>query len=117
MSSNRQVVERYFASPGTEYARVLADDVELIEWADGVPTTGARTHGKAAFLENRGRREYRLEIARLTEEGDVVVAEGIARGASKDGEPWTVRFCNIFELENGLVKRLTTFGVSVKGPT
>jgi uncharacterized protein len=114
MSANKDVVESYFASTGTDYARVLADDVELIEWAEGVPASGVRTRGKAAFVENRGKREYECRLARLTEENDVVVAEGTARGTKKEGGFWRVRFCDIFELEGGRVKRMSSFGVSVK---
>jgi len=116
MSANKKVVESYFGSTGTDYARVLADDVELVEWADGVAATGARTLGKAAFVENRGTREFRTEVTRLTEEGRVVVAEGMAHGSTKEGHPWTVRFCDIFEVEDGKVKRMTSIGVSVKEP-
>lgn len=114
MSSNRKVIESYFASKGTEYGRLLADDVELVEWVDGVPATGVRTQGKAAFIENRGQREYPVQITRMTEENNVVVAEGTARGPKKEGGSWTVQFCDIFELENGQVKRLSSFGAEVK---
>ena len=113
-SPNKKVVEGYFASTGTDYARLLSDDVELVEWADGVPASGARTQGKAAFVHSRGHREFRTQIARMTEENNVVFAEGTARGAKKEGGFWTVQFVDIFELENGLVKRLTSFGASVK---
>ncbi len=114
MSPNTKVVGRYFASRGTDYGRLLADDVELVEWGDGVPVTGIRTHGKAAFLENRGNRDYRTQVTRMTEENNVVVAEGTAQGAKKEGGVWRVQFCDIFELEDGKVRRLTTFGASVE---
>jgi uncharacterized protein len=114
MSPNKKVIESYFASTGTDYAQWLADDVELVEWADGVPASGVRTQGKAAYVENRGAREYRTEITRMTEENNVVLAEGTAHGTKKEGGSWTVQFCDIFELENGKVKRLTSFGASVK---
>jgi hypothetical protein len=116
MSPNKHLVESYFASTGTEYGRLLAEDVELVEWADGVPASGVRTQGKAAFLANRGNREYETRVTRLTEEDNVVVAEGTAHGPKKEGGFWTVHFCNIFELENGKVKRLTAMGASVKDP-
>lgn len=114
MSRNKQVIESYFASTGTEYGRFLADDVELIEWAEGGPAKGVRTQGKAAFIENRGSREYRTQITRMTEENNVVVVEGTARGARKEGGFWMVQFCDIFELDDGKVKRLSAFGASVK---
>lgn len=114
MSSNKQVIESYFASKGTEYGRLLADDVELVEWGDGVPATGVRTQGNAAFIENRGQRKYPVQIVRMTEENNVVIVEGTARGPKKEGGFWRVQFCDIFELESGKVKRLSSFGAEVK---
>jgi uncharacterized protein len=116
MSPNKTVIESYFASTGTEYARFLADEVELVEWAEGVPASGVRTQGKAAFVENRGSREYRTQITRMIEENNVVVVEGTASGAKKEGGRWTVQFCDLFELENGQVTRLTAFAAALQDP-
>ncbi len=113
-TTSKPIVEAYFGSKGTEYPRVLSDEVELIEWAEGVPESGVRTVGKAAFVQNRGSREYQIRVTRMTEEHNVAVAEGIARGRKKEGGSWTVRFCNIFETESGRIKRLTAFGASLK---
>jgi len=114
MSSNKKTVEEYFASTGTEYSRLLADDVELVEWAEGGPTSGIRTMGRAAFVENRGSRKFQTQILRMTEEGNVVVVEGVARGAKKEGGFWRVQFCDIFEVDAGKIKRLSAFGTMVK---
>ena len=114
MSANKQIVESYFASTGTGYAQWLADDVELVEWADGVPPTGVRTRGKDAFVQNRGSRENRTHITRLVEEDQVVVAEGTVTGMRKDGGSWAVQFCDIFELEAGKIRRMTSFGATLK---
>lgn len=116
LSPNKKIVESFFESKGTEYARLLSEDVELIDWDSGVPATGAITRGKAAFVQNRGNREFRsqIQITRMTEEGDVVVAEGFVRGAKKEGGSWTVHFCDTFEVEDGKVKRVSSHGVDVK---
>ncbi|MGC1836858.1 MAG: nuclear transport factor 2 family protein, partial [Candidatus Acidiferrales bacterium] len=114
MSGNKDVIGAYFASTGTEYSRLLADDIELVEWAEGVPPSGVRTRGKAAFVENRGNREFQTQLTRITEENNVVVVEGMARGAKKEGGFWMVQFCDVFELEDGKVKKLTSLGVGVK---
>jgi len=114
MTSNKKVVEEYFGSKGTEYSRLLADDIELIEWADDVPPTGIRTRGKEAYVKNRGTREFETHISRMTEENNVVIAEGVARGAKKEGGHWRVQFVDIFELEHGKVKRLIAFGTPTK---
>ena len=59
VSDSKTVVENYFTSKGTVYGQFLDEDVELTEWAPGVPPSGARTRGKAALLQNRGSREYK----------------------------------------------------------
>ena len=114
MTANKRLVESYFSSTGTEYARLLSDDVELIEWAPGVPSGGARTLGKEAYVKNRGARGYETHLSRLTEEGDVVVAEGTARGAKPGGGYWRVQFCDVFEIREGKVKRISTYGTDVQ---
>jgi len=115
MSPNKKVIEAYMASTDrSTVASLLAEDVEWIEWGDGVPATGVRTRGKAAFLQNFGTDELTSEILRMTEEGNVVAVEGIAHVHKKEGNELHVRFVNIFELENGKVQRLTSFGAVLK---
>ena len=50
----------------------------------------------------------------MIEENNVVVAEGTARGSKKEGGYWRVQFCDIFEIENGKIKRLSSFGTDVR---
>ena len=117
MSSNKRLVETYLQTiDRSKIAPYLADDVEWIEWGDGVPPTGVRTQGKAAFVQNFGTDELITEITRITEEGDVVVAEGDVRVHKKEGRDLSVHFCNIFEVEGGKIKRLTSFGALIKDP-
>jgi ketosteroid isomerase-like protein len=117
MSPNKTLVETFLATADrSKVAPLLADDVEWVEWGDGVLATGTRTRGKAAFIANFGDDELRCQITRITEEDNVVVAEGTARVRKKDGGILTVRFCDIFELENGKVKRLNSFGALIKDP-
>jgi hypothetical protein len=113
ISPNKKIVESYFASRGTEYARLLADDVVLVDWDAGVPVSGAITKGRAAFVQNRGNREFQSQITRMTEENNVVVAEGFARGSKKEGGTWTVHFCDTFEVKDGKVERVSSHGVDV----
>jgi hypothetical protein len=115
-SPNKKLVESYYSSEGTDYARLLADDVELVDWDIGVPVTGTVTRGKDAYVRNRGTREFKSEIVRMTEEGNVVVVEGFARGEKQGGGTWTVHFVDAYELEHGKVKRVSTHGVDLKVP-
>jgi len=113
-SPNKKLVASYYASKGTDYARLLADDVVLIDWDIGAPLTGAVTKGKAAYVRNRRNREFESEITRMTEENNVVVVEGFARGAKKEGGTWTVHFCDVYEIKDGKFSRISTHGVDLK---
>lgn len=118
MSANKKLIETYLAtSDKSKLGQLLTDDVEWIEWGDGVPATGAITRGKADFIKNYGNDELRGEVTRLTEENNVVVAEGTAHVTKKDGRTFRVQYCNIFELENGKIKRKSSFGALVKDST
>jgi uncharacterized protein len=115
-SPNRRLIETYLAT--TDNAKrgpLLADDVEWVEWVDGVPASGVISRGKEAYLKNYGDDELRGEIHRLTEENNVVVAEGTTHVTKKDGSSLSVRFVDIFELENGKIKRKSSFGARIKG--
>ena len=114
MSSNQQMIETHMRATPARAAEFLTDDFEWIEWADGVPPGGARTKGKAAFVQSFGDDELRDEIQRVTEQGNVVVVEGVAHVRKKDGQELDVQFCNIFEVENGKIRRKSSYGALIK---
>jgi len=116
MSANKKLVETYLTTADkSKLGPLLADDVEWVEWGDGVPPSGVVTRGRDAHLKNYGDDKLRGEIHRLTEENNVVVAEGTAHVTKNDGSSLSVRFVNIFELENGKIKRKSSFGALLKG--
>jgi len=115
MSENKKLVETYLATKDkSKLGPLLADDVEWVEWADGVPASGAITRGKEAFIKNYGSNELRSEVHRVTEENNVVVVEGTAHVTKKDGGRLSVEYVNIFEIESGKIKRKSSFGALVK---
>ena len=114
MSPNKRLVEVHMAAGPAKAAELLTDDFEWIEWADGVPAGGARTRGKAAFVQSFGDDDPRDDIQRVIEEGNVVAVEGVAHVTKKDGKKFDVQFCNVFELENGKIKRKTSYGALIK---
>jgi ketosteroid isomerase-like protein len=116
MSPNKKLIETYLATTDkSKLGSLLADDVEWVEWADGVPASGAITRGKEAHIKNYGNDELRGEVHRLTEENNVVVAEGTAQVTKKDGSSLSVRYVDIFEVEKGKIKRKHSFGALIKG--
>lgn len=116
MSSNKKLVEDHMRAKPAKAAESLSDDFEWIEWVDGVPPEGVRTRGRAAFVQNFGDDELRNDPIRMVEEGNVVVVEGIAHVTKKDGSKFDVRYCNIFELGDGKIRRKSSFGALVKSP-
>lgn len=112
MSPRKKVVEKY----GDCFSRqdwrgmlsLLTDDIERHEV--GSPE---RIRGKAALEENMkpgpAVASMQSHLRRMTEEGDVVVAEGNVLLTKKDGSVMNILFCNVFEFEREKVRRLTSF--------
>jgi uncharacterized protein len=115
VGANRKLVETYMAiTDKSKLGPLLADDVEWVEWVDGVPRSGAIQRGKAAFIGNYGDDKLTSDIKRITEEGDVVVVEGTAHVRKKDGQQLSVQFVDIFNIEHGKIKRKESFGALLK---
>jgi uncharacterized protein len=115
-SPNKKLIESYLAATDkSTLGALLADDVEWVERVDGVPASGSVTRGKEAHMRNFGDDELRGEIHQLTEENNVVVAEGTAHVTKKDGGSLSVRYVDIFEVEHGRIKRKQSFGALIKG--
>jgi ketosteroid isomerase-like protein len=87
----------------------LTDDVEWTEW--GSPEGPLRHQGKAEFEKNMnappGPGGLRIEVHRLTEEGDVVLAECTVHVPLEEGRPLGVHAWDIFEMHRGKIRRLT----------
>jgi ketosteroid isomerase-like protein len=116
MSENKHTVDKYMdgfrRSDHEQILSCLADDVE---WE--IP--GAfHVRGKEAFdkeIENeafRGRPD--ITVTRLTEENDIVVAEGSVRAQRKDGQPLKLRFCDVFVMQAGRIKQVISYLMEVK---
>lgn len=111
MSLNKLTVQRYMDSfAQLDHAGVLDCLTEDVEWI--VP--GAfQVRGKAAFdreIENEnfvGRPD--ITVTRLTEESNVVVAEGSVRAQKRAGGALHLLFCDVFEMRGGKIQRLISY--------
>ncbi|MFT3750209.1 MAG: nuclear transport factor 2 family protein [Agriterribacter sp.] len=69
--------------------------------------------GKAAFdkeIENDAfEGKPAIEVTRLVEEKDIVVAEGTVQGKRKGGGIFNAVFCDVFHMHNGKIKKLTSY--------
>src|SRR4051794_21069125 len=117
MSQNKQTVRRYMEAFGkTDHAGVLSCLTDHVEW--DVPGAFHVT-GKAAFdkeIENDAFVRHPVTtITRMTEENDVVVAEGSVRATRKDGGVLQAVFCDVFVMRNSKIESLTSYLTEVKG--
>lgn len=121
MTPNKEVVATYQASLGdldwTGVASCLADDVERVEWADGFPTSGVPVRGKDTVIKDMETpRKFQIEAIRMTEENDVVVAECVVRVPLEDGGTFVGWALTVYDLENGKIKRISSFVAEDKHP-
>jgi ketosteroid isomerase-like protein len=117
-SANKRTVEKYMdAFRRSDHREILSCLTDDVEWV--IP--GAfHIKGKDAFdqeIENPtfvGRPA--IEVTRLTEDGDVVVAEGSVRSARRDGGQLHAVFCDVFEMRDAKIRRLISYLMEIKEP-
>ena len=111
MSDNRRTVERYMEGfRRNDHAAILACLTDDVEWI--VP--GAfHVRGKAAFdAEIEGDSFVRpptIEVTRTHEADDAVIAEGFVRTERADGIRLNLAMCDVFDMRDGLIRRLTRY--------
>jgi len=116
MTENKKTVDRYMdAFRRTDHEQILSCLTDDVEWV--IP--GAfHARGKEAFdkeIENDAFVGHpAITVTRLTEEDDVVVAEGLVRAQRKDGAALHLAFCDVFEMQGGKIRRLISYLMETK---
>jgi ketosteroid isomerase-like protein len=116
MTENKRTVDKYMDGfRQSDHAQILSCLTDDIEWE----TPGAfHLSGKDAFDEEIENEAFvgspTITITRMTEENDVVVAEGSVRTQRKDGGVLSLRFCDVFVMRAGKIKRLTSYFSEVR---
>jgi len=116
MSRNKQTVQKYMdAFARTDHAGVLSCLADDVEWV--IPGAFHIT-GKDAFDKEIENDAFvgspTISVARMTEEHDVVVAEGSVRSARRDGGILNAVFCDVFEMQDAKIRRLTSYLMEIK---
>ena len=109
--NNKHVIEQYMAGfRVTDHALILSCLTDDVEWE--IPGM-FHSRGKAAFdreIENDAFVGHPdIVVTRMIEEGNVVVAEGSVRTQKREGGELRLRFCDVFDMEGGKIKRLTSY--------
>lgn len=116
MTENKRTVNAYMdAFRRSDHGQILSCLTDDVEWE--IP--GAfHLRGKEAFDKEVGNEAFvgkpDITVTRLTEENNVVVAEGSVRTQRKGGEPLSLRFCDVFVMQAGKIKRLISYLMEVK---
>jgi ketosteroid isomerase-like protein len=116
MSRNKQTVKEYMDAFGkTDHKEVLSCLTDDVEWV--VPGVFHRA-GKEAFDKEIENDAFvgspTITLTRMTEEQDVVVAEGTVRSARRDGGVLNAVFCDVFVLRDAKIKHVTSYLMEVK---
>jgi ketosteroid isomerase-like protein len=117
MTANKTSVQTYIDGfVEGDHAKILDCLTDDVSWE--MPGFFSRA-GKEAFdaeIENEGFvGGPKIEVLRMIEEDDVVVAEGTVTHARTSGSPLMASFCDVFHMENGKIKRLTSYLMQVRG--
>lgn len=114
MTQNKQTIEKYIAgfmkSDHEEILSCLTDD---IIWE----MPGIYRHvGKEEFDKEIENENFvgspTIQIKRMVEEDNVVIVEGAVQGNMKNGNKLDAVFCDVFVIENGLIKHLISYLMS-----
>jgi ketosteroid isomerase-like protein len=116
MTRNKVTIERYIEGfRKSDHPGILSCLTEDVIW--DIPGF-FHAEGKEAFdkqIENDAFEGHpTLTIHRMTEENDVVVAEGEVRSTLKGGIPFHALFCDVFEMREGKIKKLVSYLTQLK---
>ena len=111
MTENKRIIQKYMDGfIVSDHEKILSCLAEDIVW--DMPGF-FHLNGKEAFdkeIENdnfEGRPT--IKITRMIEENDIVVAEGSVQSKIKAGGMLDAVFCDVFHMEDGKIKHLTTY--------
>jgi uncharacterized protein len=111
MSQNKQTVQKYMdAFAKSDHAEILSCLTGDVEWV--IPGAFHLT-GKVAFDKEIENDAFvgspTIQVTRMTEEHDVVVAEGNVRCARRAGGFLNAVFCDVFEMQEAKIRHLTSY--------
>ncbi len=116
MSANKATAERYIDGFNkSDHAQILSCLTDDVVW--DMPGF-YHLVGKDAFDREIGNPAFvgkpTVIVTRLTEENDVVVAEGTVRAKRKDGGDLNAVFCDVFVMQSAKIEHLTSYLMEVK---
>ena len=116
MTENKRTVERYMDGfRKSDHGQILSCLTDDVEWE--MPGVFYLV-GKEAFDKEIENDAFvgspTITITRMTEENDVVIAEGSVLCQRRDGGVLDAVFCDAFTMQNCKIRRLVTYLAELK---
>ena len=111
MTQNKKTVETFMDGfRKTDRAQILSCLTDDVQWE----LPGAfKAHGRDEFNQHIVSDGFvsnpQITVTRLTEENDVVIAEGAVQTEQKDGTVLHLVFCDVFVMLDGKIRQLTSY--------
>ena len=111
MSENKKIVDKYMDGfIKLDHEQILSCLAEDVEWElPGI----FHIFGKESFdkeIENDAFiGKPLIIITRMIEENNIVVSEGKVSAEKREGGYFNAVFCDVFDMENSKIKRLTSY--------
>lgn len=116
MTENKKTVQKYMEGFNkSDHKQILSCLTEDVVWI--LPGIFHHT-GKDAFdkeIENPAfEGKPVIVLTRVIEENNIVITEGTVRAKKKDAEFINLVFCDVFEMKDGLINKLTSYLMEIK---
>ena len=116
MTPNKRTIEAYMEGfRRTDRPKILSCLTDDVEW---VLPGAFHVRGKDDFaghiVDEGFVGQPLITVSRLTEEDDVVVAEGSVQAPKQDGSFLNLVFCDVFDMRDGKIRRLVSYLMETK---
>lgn len=117
MSKNKETVETYMkAFENGDRSKVLSCLTDDVVWIlPGVFHRKGKKEFESEIRNDAFQGDPEITVTRMTEENDIVIAEGSVWAQKKSGEFINLTFCDVFEMQNGKIQKLISYIMEVKG--
>lgn len=111
MSANKKTVQAYMeAFKALDHEAILSCLTEDVTWhiPGSFTISGKEAFDKEIENENFVGKPI-IEVIRMVEENDIVIAEGTVQCEMKAGGVLNLVFCDVFHMQNAKIKQLTSY--------
>ena len=117
MSKNKETVKTYMkAFENGDRPKVLSCLTDDVVWIlPSVFHLKGKKEFESEIRNDAFKGDPKISVTRMTEENDIVIAEGSVWAQKKSGEFINLTFCDVFEMQNGKIQKLISYIMEVKG--